>query len=68
MVLFTPGVFYSKYLPFKKKCSNKVTFFPPPISYDKQDDRKNGYFRYVIANQKSTQQTMIEAKIQREGF
>lgn len=69
MVLFTSGVFYSKYLPVKKtNVAAKLLFFLPPISYVKQDDFKNGYFRYVIANQKLTQQTITEAKIPREEF
>jgi len=59
-------VFYSKYLPLKKIA--KLHFFPSPISYNKKGYFKKGYFRYVIANQKSTRQTIIQAKIQREGF
>lgn len=39
MVLFTSGVFYSKYLPVKKtNVAAKLFFFLPPISYVKQDD------------------------------
>lgn len=69
MVLFTSGVFYSKYLPLKKNVAAKLHFPPHLSATTNKMTSKMTILRYVIANQKkSTQQTIVEAKIQREGF
>lgn len=67
MALFTPFVVNSKHLPSKKNAAAELHFSLLPITYDKQDF-KNDHFSCVIANQKLTQQTIIETKIQREKF
>lgn len=41
MVFFTSGVFYFNYLPLKKMQQPSYIFFPPPLSYDKQNNFKN---------------------------